>query len=164
MRDVMIGYAMLGLGGVMRYEKRRDSERGVWPAGEPEPPWVYWLDLYVGAPEHERSDIEARARAYLEAWRRRPEPPSEEESFDQFKARIVEAGESWTPQEVSLALRCTPTLVRQARLEADRNPETGKPEGSVEHARTLIAQGLSLRQVAMLTGIPKSTLSDALRR
>jgi hypothetical protein len=59
---------------------------------------------------------------------------------------------------VSLACRCTPTLVRQARIEAERNPETGREEGSLEQARDMLERGMSLRQVAVLTGIPKSTL------
>jgi DNA invertase Pin-like site-specific DNA recombinase len=59
---------------------------------------------------------------------------------------------------VSLACRCTPTLVRRVRVDGERNPETGREEGSLQHARDLLASGMSLRQVAVLTGISKSTL------
>jgi hypothetical protein len=48
--------------------------------------------------------------------------------------------------------------VRRVRHAAERNPDTGREEGSLQHARDLLSQGLSLRQVAILTGIPKSTL------
>jgi hypothetical protein len=87
----------------------------------------------------------------------RPESPPEGETLDDLKARILEL-EGWEPRDVSLACRCTPTLVRQARIEAERNPESGREEGSLEQARAMLDGGMSLRQVAILTGIPKSTL------
>ena len=46
----------------------------------------------------------------------------------------------------------------QVRIEFERNPETGREEGSLQHAMGLLSSGMSLRQVAILTGIPKSTL------
>lgn len=163
MTDVWIGFAMLGYGAVQRFGQIRSAEGGVLPAGEHEAPGDYWLSVYLRAHPADQEEILALALEALQTWRKRPEPPSEGETLAEFKARIVATGEGWKPREVALALRCTPTLVRAARLEADRNPETGKVEGSVEHARALLADGLSLRQVAMLTGIPKSTLHDALR-
>jgi hypothetical protein len=157
--DVWIGFAMLGYGKVMAWgEVVRASERGEYDF-----PADHWLDLYERAHPDDRAEILELAREELERWRRRPEPPDEAETFDELKTRIVKTGEGWTPKEVALAMRCTPTLVRAARMEADRHPETGKIEGSIERARELLSTGHSLRQVAILTGIPKSTLHDALR-
>lgn len=163
MTEVWVGFAMLGYGAVMRYGEVRCSDSDAMPAGEYEAPADYWIARYEQAHPDDQPDVLELALIYLETWRRRPEPADESETLDQLKARIVETGNGWTPKEVALAMRCTPTLVRAARLEADRHPETGKIEGSVEHARELLANGCSLRQVAILTGIPKSTLHDALR-
>lgn len=161
--NVWVGFAMLGYGAVARWGEVRSSEPGVLPAGEHEAPVDYFIALYVRAHPSDRPAIEELAQAYLDRWRRRPEPPGEAETLDELKARVVKTGAGWTPAEVALAMRCTPTFVRATRIEADRNPETGKIEGSIEHARELLATGHSLRQVAILTGIPKSTLHDALK-
>ena len=157
---------MLGMGAVMRYEQRRDADVGVWPAGEPAPSWIFFMEPYAQANEADKPAVIERAAAYLEAWKRRPPELGavEVETLDELKQRIVEAGEGWTPEEVALSLRCTPTLVRRARAEADRCVETGKVEGSLKHARALMAEGMTLRQAAVLTGIPRSTLSARLKR
>jgi hypothetical protein len=162
--SVWVEFSMLGYGAVAQWGRLAPSSEGaVLPGGEHEAPADYWLGLYLRAHPDDRPEIEALAIAYLERWRRRPEPPSEGETLVELKTRIVKTGAGWTPQEVALAVRCTPTFVRNVRTEFDRNPETGKVEGSLEHARALLTQGLSLRQVAILTGIPKSTLHDAMK-
>jgi hypothetical protein len=104
-----------------------------------------------------------RARSELRAWQRRPDPPPDGESFEDLKRRIVSDGEGWTPHEVALAMRVTPTLVRNVRSEAEREVEYGKPDGSLAHGLNLLNAGCSLRQAAQITGIPKSTLHDAMR-
>ena len=164
-RDVILGFAMFGYGLTFAWAERiRSSESALLPSGEGEPPVERWLILYARATEDERPDVEAGARAELNAWRRREAPPLEVETMDELSARIISEGEGWSPKEVALAMRCTPTLVRRVREANERNVETGKVEGSLEHAKALLARGCSLRQVAILTGIPKSTLADQLKR
>ncbi|HTE62974.1 MAG TPA: hypothetical protein VK631_21650 [Solirubrobacteraceae bacterium] len=165
MRDVLIGYAMLQYGGVMPWGRVIPNADGaLMPSGEGAPPLDYWLALMARCETTaEVQAVVTRARDELAAWRRRPTPPPAGESLADLKRRIVEDGEGWTPQEVALAMRVTPTLVRNTRIEAEREVEHGRPDGSLVHGLQLLAAGLSLRQVERITGIPKSTLHDARR-
>jgi hypothetical protein len=166
MRDVVTGYALLGYGAVMRLSRTAPSAEGaVLPQGEGYPPVDYWIKLIVSAQtvSEVRETVE-RARSELHAWQRRPDPPPVGESFTDLKRRIIDEGEGWTPQEVALAMRITPTLVRNVRSEVERDPEYGRPDGSLRHGLGLLRDGVSLRAAAMATGIPKSTLHDAFRK
>jgi len=166
MHDVVIGYALLQYGAVQRLGRTaRSAEVALLPQGEDYPPLDYWLDQIVRAQTiAEVATIVERAREELCAWRRRPEPPPDGESFEDLKRRIIEDGEGWTPQEVALAMRCTPTLVRNVRNEAERDPEYGRPDRSLAHGLALLSEGVTLRAAALATGIPKSTLHLAWKR
>lgn len=162
---LVVAYQLLGYGSTIRYGTRRPADLNPLPGGEGDPPLDHWLDLWVTASSSsERRLIVEAARSELAAWKRRPEPPPEGETGERMIARLIHEGEGWTPADVALAFRTTPRLVRRWRNERDRNPETGRPEGSLAHAKDLIGQGLSLRAVAMLTGISKSTLHRELDR
>jgi hypothetical protein len=165
-RDLRRDFELLQYGHVMAWGRQpKLAERPLLPSGESAPPWDYWLDLLsrCSTPEDVAGMIE-RAPSELRAWRRRPEPPPEGETFGDLKSRIIHEGEGWTPQEVALAMRVTPTLVRNVRHEFERDPEYGRPDGSLAHGIDLLNAGLSLRQAAQITGIPKSTLHDAQKR
>jgi hypothetical protein len=166
MHDVVMGYALLQYGSVMRWGRTvPNAETAALPQGEGFPPLDHWLDLIAKAQTlAEVRTIRERARAELSAWRRREEPPPTGETFVDLKARIIHEGEGWTPQEVALAMRCTPTLVRNVRSEAERDPEYGRPDRRLQHGLDLLSEGVSLRAASMATGIPKSTLHDAHRR
>jgi hypothetical protein len=158
MSRLVIGFALLQYGSVRTYESPRGGGEGYLPSGELTNPLEHWAALLPQCKTFsELIAVLEQARAELHGWRVRPEAPPEGETLDDLKVRILGL-EGWEPRDVSLACRCTPTLVRQARVEAERNPETGREEGSLEHARDMLAGGMSLRQVAILTGIPKSTL------
>jgi hypothetical protein len=165
MRDVIVGFSMLQYGSVMAWGRRIPSaEAAALPAGESAPPLLYWLDkLACSGTMEEFTATAERMRAELEAWRRRPDPPPPGETLSDLKRRLLEEGEGWTPQEVALAMRITPTFVRNVRTEAERDPEYGRPDGSLAHGISLLRDGCSLRQAAQITGIPKSTLHDAWR-
>jgi hypothetical protein len=163
--ELRLGFALIQYGGTMAWGRQAPSaERNALPMGEGHPPLDYWLDLLERCATVEDLQIViGRARIELAAWRRRPEPPPEGETFDDLKRRILTEGEGWTPKEVALAMRVTPTLVRNVRTEAERDPDYGRPDGSLAHGVALLNAGLSVRQAAQITGIPKSTLHDAWR-
>jgi hypothetical protein len=162
---LVIGYHLIQYGGTMAWGRQAPSaERNPLPGGEGCPPLDYWLDLLERSATIEDAQIViGRARAELDAWRRRPEPPPSGETLEDLKTRILREGAGWTPKEVALAMRVTPTLVRNVRTEAERDPDTGRPDGSLKHGLALLDAGLSIRQAAQITGIPKSTLHDAHR-
>jgi hypothetical protein len=161
--DVIRGFSLLQYGAVMPWGRTiPNAEGAALPAGEGDPPIDHWLDLLaVTDDEDERAQILTLAHAELEAWLRRPEPPPVGETLEDLQRRIIEEGEGWTPQEVALAMRVTPTLVRNTRTQVERDPEYGRPDASLAHAIALLRSGCSLRQAAQITGIPKSTLHDA---
>jgi hypothetical protein len=166
MFDVLQHFQLLQYGAVMRWDRRiPGNEIVALPAGEDCPPLDYWLaKLGEAQTVAEVRELLAQAREELETWRRRPEPAPDGETLDDLKARILHDGQGWTPQEVALAMRVTPTLVRKVRIEGERDPEYGRPDGSLQKGIALLSQGLSLRQVERITGIPKSTLHDAHRK
>lgn len=165
MRDVLVGFAMLQYGGVMAWDRRIPSAEGaLFPQGEGEPPMDYWLQKLAEC--QTRADLTFvldAMDAELKAWRRRPDPPPPGESLGDLRRRVLEEGEGWTPQEVALAMRVTPTFVRNVRTEGEREPQYGRPDDSLARGLALLSDGLSLRQVSQLTGVPKSTLHDAYR-
>jgi hypothetical protein len=165
MRDVLIGWSMLQYGSTMAWGRQAPNAEGAaFPKGEGRPPLDYWLvQLGHCTTLEELRAVSERALAELEAWRRRPEPPPQGETFEDLKRRIIHEGEGWTPHEVALAMRVTPTLVRNVRSEAERDVDYGRPDGSLSHGLALLNAGLSIRQAAQITGIPKSTLHDAYR-
>lgn len=165
MRDVLVGFAMIQYGSVMRWGRTvPNAESALLPQGEGDPPLDYWLgQLARAATLEDFLFVAERMRAELEAWRRRPDPPPPGETMADLKRRVLGEGEGWTPQEVALAMRVTPTFVRNVRTEAERDPQYGRPDGSLAHGLALLISGCSLRQAAQITGIPKSTLHDAWR-
>jgi hypothetical protein len=164
--DVLSAWMLVSYGTVQRWGRQSptcDPQPG--PTGEGHTPAEFWITRYLKAPPEDRAQIAHAAEAELRAWQRRdPELNTvKTETLEDLKRRIIEEGEGWGAKDVALAMRVTPTLVRNARTEAEREPEYGRPDGSLAHARELRAEGLSLRQIAVLTGIPKSTLADQFR-
>jgi hypothetical protein len=157
---------LVSYGPVQRWGRQSPScEPRPEPTGEGHPPAEFWIRRYLKAPPDERAQIAHAAEAELQAWRRRDPELNEikTETLEDLKRRIIGEGEGWSARDVALAMRCTPTLVRTTREDAERDPEHGRPDRSLAHARQLRAEGLSLRQIAQITGIPKSTLADNLR-
>lgn len=162
---LVVAYQMLGYGSTIRYGSRRSADAPILPGGEGSPPLDHWLDLWLGAStSSERRLVVQAARSELQSWKRRSDPPPEGETGEEMIERLIRDGEGWRAEDVALAFRCTPRMVRRWRVERDRNPETGRPDGTLAQAQDLIAQGMTLRQAAMLTGIPKSTIHDSLER
>lgn len=162
---LVVAYELLGYGSTIKYGTRRAADGEPVPSGEGAPPLDHWLELWLlAASPSERKLIVQAARSELAAWKRRPEPAPEGETGRQMIERLIREGEGWTVADVALAFRCTPSMVRRWRVEHERNPDTGRLEGSMEDAKGLIDRGFTLRQAAMLTGIPKSTIHRALDR
>jgi predicted amidohydrolase len=84
MRDVIVGFELLQYGNVMRWGRTvPNAESALLPAGESDPPLDHWLDLLTQAQTvDEVVLVVERARSELRAWRRRPDPPPDGESFE----------------------------------------------------------------------------------
>jgi hypothetical protein len=69
-----------------------------------------------------------RARDELDHLRRRSLTSQlHVETATDLRALVVDRGQGFTPLEVSVALRCTPTFVRKARVAAGVDAERGRP-------------------------------------
>lgn len=75
---------------------------------------------------------------------------------------MLREGEGASVAVVALALRCTPTFVRRVRVSTGRDAERGRVLEIEPDPRALRDAGLSLRAVALATGVPRSTLHDQL--
>lgn len=172
-RALLARMELVSYGTVQRFGSGRGSghDGGNCPPGESTPLHEEWAAILDGAPPDTevRQALLAEAEAELEAYVRRQLAPDTVETLDELCDRVVADGWGITADECSRAMRCTPTLVRRARLDAGRHPETGyhlpaRSPDALTWARALDGVGLSVRQIEELTGIPKSTLHDRLRR
>jgi hypothetical protein len=140
------------------------------PQGESNPPHVIYRERIANAASGALAEVALEdARDELRHCVKRTRAVGTEETLSELKARIVADGGGWTPHEVSIVARCTTRLVRVARMEANRHPENGyplPPEGVDvwTWAADLRERGLSLRQVALATGLKRSTLAERLAR
>jgi hypothetical protein len=136
------------------------------PPGEANPPHErLGHELVSASTVEEVLAVGRKAHDELVAATRRRFVPSTVETADELAERVIDDGEGWAAGDVATAMRCTPTFVRRARLAALRDPEDGRPidpEDPWEAARELRRRGRSLRAIAALTGVPRSTLHDKL--
>lgn len=129
-------------------------------------------ERYARAIGEARSEREARAhlaaaQCELQSILRRPFIGASAETRDRLALRIVTEGTGMSPIEVAILCKCTTSFVRAARIEHERAPEHGRSLAGVsadKWAHELRAAGYSYRQVAALTGIPRSTLASRASR
>lgn len=169
-RTILVRMALVSHGGVQRLGGRRGGESGrTGPPGESLPMHEEWFVIFKDTPEHQAVAITEQAQADLDAWLRRPLAHDTTETMEELNARIVADGWGIDAVDCSVAMRCTVTMVRRARLAEMRHPDTGLTLPHVDRdplgwANALDAVGLTLRQIEAITGIPKSTLHDRLGR
>jgi lambda repressor-like predicted transcriptional regulator len=168
---ILIRMALVSYGAVAGYRtKTSGGDRPGPPLGEAKPMHDVWAERFQSAQSHdELSVLVEAAQAELDAWIRRPFAPDTTDTLEDLCARIVGDGWGVSADECARAMRCTPTLVRRARLAAGRHPDSGytlpeRDRDTLLWARALDRVGLSLRQIEALTGVPKSTLHDHLSR
>lgn len=126
-----------------------------------------WAALFAGADTPEAlAELTEAAQHEFDHTTRRLLAPDTTETWEELAARIVADGWGITADECARAMRCTPTMVRRARLSEMRHPDTGyalpAKMDAVAWARALDAAGLSVREIATVTGVAKSTLHDRL--
>lgn len=167
-RLVLARMELLSYGTVSRLDGRRSAESPGAPNGDARPMHDLWRRLFAETRDAEEARIVLeRANEALDAALRRRFVAQATETLADLCARIVADGWGISANDCAVAMRCTPTLVRRARLDGGRHPETGGhlPEARTDPltwARELDHAGLSLRQIEALTGVPKSSLHRVL--
>lgn len=93
------------------------------------------------------------------------------ETHGELCDRIVKEGEGYTTNEAAVHFRCLERTVRQARKNGERDPDRGYEtatsrsrvdEKASARARDLRSQGISERNIAMITGLHKTQVRRAL--
>jgi len=145
----------------------------VFPPGESCPPHIEWRERYERAitDDARQRVIDDAGRALRGIIRRAKVTPVSGESEKEFAARVISTGRGFGVGEVATAMRCTPTRVRRIRLAGGVSLDFGEPliveapDGDVERrVRTLAEQGMSERQIAMLTRLGTSRVRRVLGR
>jgi hypothetical protein len=156
------------------------------PTGDSHPPQAYWLERWeravkrdIEATRREGATIDRQRRAVLDAatealdrWCKSPAPAKDVgETEAELAARVVRDGRGWSLEQVAMHCRCTVSFARKARLKAGANAETGviavpapEPTDQRERAMELARNGMTERQIVMLTKLPKTTVRRALGR
>jgi hypothetical protein len=155
------------------------------PTGESRPPHEHWRERWERAvfddmeeeqreattiTRHRRRVID-NAQKELDSLRKRPEIKVQGETEEELEKRIIRDGEGEPVDRVALAMRCTPTFVRKARLKAGRSVVTGNApkdapldtEDQVEKVRRLKEEGYTERGIRMILKIGGSKLQRLLR-
>lgn len=181
MAEILLAMEMLAGGSITNY-----SPTGAGGVADSKPPagvrfdstsdlpmHAYWRAKYERAVgNYRREQVYRAARAELEAFRKRPKITVIMETEEELEARIVKEGQGWTVEQVAIHCRCTTTFARKARLKGGVSVTTGNAPASVrietddqrERARKLGEDGMTERQIVMLTGLPKSTIRRVLGR
>jgi hypothetical protein len=157
--------SLVSYGGTQHFGGRGGESGRIGPPGEGAPMVDRWARRFAGAEsDSSLAALVEEAEAELRAWVHRPLAPASVETWEELAERIVRDGWGVTAQECAVAMRCTPTMVRRARLAELRHPETGYSlpefEDPMEWARALDDAGLTLRQIEAVTGVAKSTIHD----
>jgi hypothetical protein len=190
MRSILAQLEMLPHGSTANWSSTGRSRGGSYgrPPGDECPSHEYWRmrweravwdDLEEEQREaaivvtRHRRDVISKAQKDLNSYRKRAEGQVIGETEAELEARVVREGDGWTVEQTAQHCRCTPTFVRKARLKAGRSVVTGKaprdtvieePTDQHERARALAEDGHTERQIAWLTGLPKTTLRRILGR
>lgn len=98
--------------------------------------------------------------------------PSQLETDEQRKARMLSETVNWTPEQVETShWTYTRFQVRRYRLIDGRDSETGQPsrvvdddETAPERAKQLAAKGMSSRQIALILGKHQTQIQRYLKR
>lgn len=152
------------------------------PPGDEFPPHIRWRGEWEKNAREEREgkrtpaeanerreEILRHARDELVAHRKRDmaRVVVVQESEEDLEARVVKEGKDWSIEETARHCRVTPTFVRKARLKAETDAKAADAltaEEKHERCRELAENGMSERQIEMVTKLPKTTIRRILGR
>jgi hypothetical protein len=162
MRQILAELEMLGHGSVTAWNASGGGQADSRPpSGESNPPHIEYAERF----ERDRSwETVEEARACLREWKRRAAPARETDTSEDDW--IIEDGEGYAADEVARRFNTTPARVRLLRSRNGREMEMGLPTSgrAAPKLRDLVEQGLTARQIEMLTGTARSTAQDAINR
>lgn len=168
-RQVLAELELISHGKSASYNSSGAGETtAVLPQGEARPPHEYWRREFEAASPSDLPGLIRDARSELDAWKRRQAPVAD--AWDERKA-ILEDGEGFSADVVARRFQRSVTYVMKLRRADDREAEFGMPTRFVQHrddgrdrVLNLAAQGCTLRQIAMQTGLHKTQVQRMLKQ
>jgi hypothetical protein len=176
MREVLLQLALTSNGASASFEASTSGGyySDVIPRlGQHDAPHLFYARVYdLQETDEGRERVLELAQEELKNIRVSQADPAAEESHDDLKARIVQQGEGYTLDEVARWARCLKRTVREARRDAGRDEEWGRPilnghELADRDAkiRELAGEGMPARQIALrLRPVSYSTVLRVLGR
>lgn len=154
MRQVLAELALTSHGTTASWNSGGGGDGSVSPPGESEPPHeTYAADYTEAVDDAGRARVLAAARAELVRIKRRDATFVREETVAELDERIIEKlDQRWTVAEVAISLRCTETRVRRAVRAT-----------TTTAVKELSDQGMTVRGIAMRTGLSKSEVQRRLK-
>lgn len=192
MRDLLARLELVSAGTTASWGASGGGDSSGDPApesGDPNPPHLHYRESYERA-HHDDLEHEHRDGGPTSRQRRRVIRAAAEElerltgrgsalerpageSRDDLAQRIVSEGRGYTVDEAAVHFRCGPRDITKARIAGNRAIDNGDPlEPNTEHDRAAALEravrmaddGMTVRQIAWTTGLPKSTVNDHLRK
>lgn len=150
----------------------KGGDRDPCPSGEAYPIAEEYRDRYhQAAGDIARTRVLHDARDELERWRGHGITRHAGETTAQEEVRMLREGKGFDPQTVAVRFNTSASRVRRVRIQGQHTPETGlplpgavaPPSGDLARMVELKGNGYTLRQIATLTGKPRSTVDRMLR-
>lgn len=131
------------------------------PSGDGRPVHLLWRERWVSASVFERPGVLEDARVELAGLLKQKRVVVVPETVTELEARVVREGEGWSVADTARYCRCTETFVRRARSRASAARVVVLGDRR-ERVLELVAQGLSERQINMITGAARGTIRRAM--
>lgn len=168
MRAVILAMRMLGGGRTQAFDSSggKSENPDPRPSGESWTMADHWQAEWANRPIEDTLDA---ARAELQAWKKR-QAPADDVDYDE-DGWVLRDGEGFSAEQVARKFNRTPTMVRRLRLKNGRETEFGLPVNlpqervpdARERVQNLTAQGCTLRQIEMQTGVKRETVRRWMR-
>jgi hypothetical protein len=152
-------------------EKSHGRPAGALKEAE-KPPHEVWRGRWLVAANKEKLFKEATEELQL----LRYGPPIENrpeikpETMEELHTRIVHEGAGWSVEQVEWTFKASSKIIREARRKAGVTADYGrtrkilKAKDKREYAQQLAETGYTEEQIAMITGIPRTSLRRAIGR
>jgi hypothetical protein len=134
------------------------------PPGDSTPPHVEWRARWDAASVLEREKILDEASKRLEGLLKQRRIIVVPETQEELEKRVVaKCRQGWSVEEVAAHFKATKKFVRTAFATAQTKPDETPIDQRAE-TRRLAEKGMTERQIALCTGLPKSTIRRVLGR
>jgi transposase len=168
MRQVLAEMTLVQYGSTTSWSSSGGGDGPEKPSGDSRPLVDEWRERW----ERDPSDRTLQgARDALDAWKRRPTQDTGDDTT--VEDWVLSDGEGYTAEQVARNFGIADSRVRRIRMRNNREPEFGKSTETVTRAErkdqsrvrviTLASQGMTIRQIHVVTDVPRETVRRWIR-